>query len=125
MRATACAIADRLVGYGVLGSLAHQRAVEIVDSEAASDDALELAQEFFATLGKGAVLVEDLPGLFLGRTVGSIVNEAMIAVHEQIASPDDIDTAHAARSKLSRRADRMGTRDRRSAPDAHLAAARG
>ncbi len=85
--------ADRLVGYGVLGSLAHQRAVEIVDSEAASDDALELAQEFFATLGKGAVLVEDLPGLFLGRTVGSIVNEAMIAVHEQIASPDDIDTA--------------------------------
>jgi 3-hydroxybutyryl-CoA dehydrogenase len=81
------------VGYGVLGSLAHQRAVEIVDSEAASDDALELAQEFFATLGKGAVLVEDLPGLFLGRTVGSIVNEAMIAVHEQIASPDDIDTA--------------------------------
>ena len=84
---------ERLVGYGILGSLSQQRAVEIADSENASDDALELAQEFFATLGKGAVLVEDLPGLFLGRTVGSIVNEAMIAVHEQVASPDDIDTA--------------------------------
>ena len=84
---------QRLVGYGLLGSLDAQQAVEIVDSEAASDDALELAQEFFAALGKGVVLVEDSPGLFLGRTVGSIVNEAMIAVAEDVASPDDVDTA--------------------------------
>jgi 3-hydroxybutyryl-CoA dehydrogenase len=84
---------ERLVGYGVLGAFESQRAVEIVDSDDVSDDALELAQELFATLGKGAVLVEDSPGLFLGRTVGSIVNEAMIAVAEDVASPDDVDTA--------------------------------
>jgi 3-hydroxybutyryl-CoA dehydrogenase len=84
---------QRLVGYGLLSSLDAQQAVEIVDSEAVSDDALELAQEFFGALGKGVVLVEDSPGLFLGRTVGSIVNEAMIAVAEEVASPDDVDTA--------------------------------
>lgn len=84
---------ERLIGYGVLGALESQRAVEIVDSDDASDDALELAQEVFGALGKGAVLVEDAPGLFLGRTVGSIVNEAMIAVADDVASPDDIDTA--------------------------------
>ncbi len=84
---------ERLVGYGVLGALQSQRVVEIVDSDDVSDDALELAQELFATLGKGAVLVEDSPSLFLGRTIGSIVNEAMIAVAEDVASPDDIDTA--------------------------------
>jgi len=84
---------ERLVGYGILGSLSEQSAVEIVDSETASDDALELAQELFANLGKAAVLVEDMPGLFLGRTVGSIVNEAMIAVGENVASPEDVDTA--------------------------------
>jgi 3-hydroxyacyl-CoA dehydrogenase len=39
------------------------------------------------------VLVEDVPGLFLGRTVGSIVNEAMIAVAEEVATPEDIDEA--------------------------------
>jgi 3-hydroxybutyryl-CoA dehydrogenase len=83
----------RLIGYGVLGSFAAQSAVEIVDSEAASDDALELAQELFGSLGKGVVLVEDVPGLFLGRTVGSIVNEAVIAVEEDVAAPDDVDTA--------------------------------
>jgi len=84
---------ERLVGYGVLASLEGQRVVEIVDSDAASDDSLELAQEFFGSLDKGVVLVEDAAGLFLGRTVGSIVNEAMIAVQERVASPDDIDAA--------------------------------
>jgi 3-hydroxybutyryl-CoA dehydrogenase len=84
---------ERLVGYGILASLEGQRTVEIVDSESVSDDALELAQEIFATLGKGSILVEDVPGLFLGRTVGSIVNEAVVAVGEDVASAEDVDTA--------------------------------
>lgn len=84
---------QRLAGFGILGSLEAQSVVEIVDSENASDDALELAQEFFGTLGKGVVLVEDVPGLFLGRTIGAIVNEAMIAVSEEVASTDDVDEA--------------------------------
>lgn len=84
---------ERLVGYGVLASLDGQGAVEIVDSEDVSDDALGLAQEFFASLGKGIVLVEDLPALFLGRVVGSIVNEAMAAVQEDVASAEDVDLA--------------------------------
>jgi 3-hydroxybutyryl-CoA dehydrogenase len=84
---------DRLVGFGILGSLGGQRAVEIVDSESVSDDALALAQELFEALGKGVVLVEDVPGLFLGRTIGGIVNEAVTAIHEEVATPDDVDTA--------------------------------
>jgi len=84
---------ERLIGYGVLGSLSTQRAVEIVDSEQASDDALGLAEEFFASLGKGVVLVENVPALFLGRIVGSIVNEAVTVVNDEIATPDDVDVA--------------------------------
>jgi 3-hydroxybutyryl-CoA dehydrogenase len=84
---------ERVVGYGILGSFESQSTVEVADSEAVSDDALELAQELFAALGKGVVLVEDVPGLFLGATVGSIVNEAMIAVAQDVASPEDVDTA--------------------------------
>jgi 3-hydroxybutyryl-CoA dehydrogenase len=38
-------------------------------------------------------LVEDLPGLFLGRVVGSIVNEAVIAVSEGVAEAAEIDVA--------------------------------
>jgi 3-hydroxybutyryl-CoA dehydrogenase len=84
---------ERIVGYGVLGLLEGQRTVEIVDSEAVSDDALEVAQELFAALGKGTVLVEEIAGLFLGRTIGAIVNEAMVAVAQDVAAPDDIDVA--------------------------------
>jgi 3-hydroxybutyryl-CoA dehydrogenase len=84
---------ERLAGFGVLGSLSAADAVEIVNSQNASDDTLELAQELFATIGKASVLVEDVPGLFLGRTVGSIVNEAMIAVAQEVAAPEDIDEA--------------------------------
>lgn len=84
---------ERLTGYGILGSLSGQHAVEIVNSEGVSDDALELAQEFFASLGKGVLLVEDVPGLFLGRVVGSIINEAVTLVAENVASADDVDTA--------------------------------
>jgi len=85
--------AERVVGYGILGAIDRQSAVEVVDSATVSDDALELAQELFGALGKGAVLVEDVPGLFLGRIVGSIVNEAIVAVAEDIASADDIELA--------------------------------
>jgi len=84
---------DRLVGYGVLASLEAQRAIEIVDSDDVSDDGLELAQELFESIGRTVVLVEDSPALFLGRVVGSIVNEAVYAVQEDVASPDDIDLA--------------------------------
>jgi 3-hydroxybutyryl-CoA dehydrogenase len=84
---------ERLIGYGILGALDRQRVVEVVDMPDASDDALVLAQELFEALGRRVVLVEDAPGLFLGRTIGSIVNEAVIAVEEDVASADDVDTA--------------------------------
>ncbi len=84
---------ERLAGYGILGSLEAQRTVEMVDTDAVSDDTLELGQELFASIGKGVVLVEDVPGLFLGRTIGSIVNEAMIAVAQEVAGAGDVDTA--------------------------------
>lgn len=84
---------ERIAGYGILGALGDQTAVELVDAQATGDDALALGQEVFEAIGKAVVLVEDRPGLFLGRTIGSIVNEAMIAVAESVASPADIDLA--------------------------------
>jgi 3-hydroxybutyryl-CoA dehydrogenase len=85
--------AERVVGYGILGALEAQSAVEIVDAETTGDDALALAQECFEAIGKAVVLVADAPGLFLGRVVGGIVNEAMLAVAQDVALPDDVDLA--------------------------------
>lgn len=58
-----------------------------------SDDAAGLAEELFAALGKRVILVGEGPGLFLGRTVASIINEAVYAVQEEVASAEDIDIA--------------------------------
>lgn len=84
---------ERLAGYGVLASLSNQRVVEIVDAETTGDDALELAQELFESMGRRVALIEDVPALFLGRVVASIVNEAVCAVEEGVASADDVDLA--------------------------------
>jgi 3-hydroxybutyryl-CoA dehydrogenase len=84
---------QRLVGYGILGALERQRIVEIVDTDVVSDELLGLAEVFFATMGARTILVENQPGLFLGRVVGSIVNEAVIAVDAGVADIDDVDEA--------------------------------
>ena len=84
---------ERFIGYGILGSFDSQAIVEIADVESTSDDALGLAEELFAALGKRVLLVGDSPGLYLGRTVASIVNEAVYAVQEKVATAEDIDTA--------------------------------
>ncbi len=84
---------QRLLGYGILSSLERQNVVEIVDSDEVSDDTLELGQEVFESIGKRVALVEDRPGLFLGRTIGSMVNEAMYVVDDRIATADDVDLA--------------------------------
>jgi 3-hydroxybutyryl-CoA dehydrogenase len=84
---------ERVVGYGVLSTLEHQNVVEIVDADGTSDDALELAQDLFESMGCAVVLVEDGAGLFLGRTIGSIVNEAVYVVQDEIATPQDVDLA--------------------------------
>lgn len=85
--------AERVVGYGILSTLEHQRVVEVVDADETSDDTLELAQEFFESIGRSVVLVENHAGLFLGRTIGSIVNEAVYVVQDEIATPQDVDLA--------------------------------
>ncbi len=84
---------ERLVAYGILDAFATQQVIEIVDDERVTDDAFELAQELFEAIGRRTVLVEPNAGLFLGRVVGSIINEAVGAVEEGIASADDIDVA--------------------------------
>lgn len=81
----------RVIGYGILGGLERQQVVEIVDTEHIDDEMLALVQEVFGVLDRHTVLVENHPALFLGRVVASLVNEAVMAVHEDVASAEDID----------------------------------
>ncbi len=84
---------ERLIGYGIIGTLEAQTGVEIADDDTPSDDTLALAQEMFEAIGHGVVLVENVPGLVLGRVLGSIINEAVAAVEEGVATAHDVDLA--------------------------------
>lgn len=91
--ATLLARPQRLVGYGIVGALEDQAGIEIVAGDAVSPQSLALATEMFAAIGRGAVRVADVPGLYLGRTVTAIVDEARIAVREGVAGANDVDEA--------------------------------
>ncbi len=84
---------QRFVGFGVIGSLLQQSAVEIVTAEWSSEEALAVAEDFFARGGKQTRRVGRAPGLYLGSTICSIINEALYAFAEGVASKDDIETA--------------------------------
>ncbi len=84
---------QRFVGFGVIGSLAQQLVVEIVTADWSSEEALLVAEDFFARAGKQTRRVGYEPGLYLGATVCSIISEAFYACAEGVASKDDIDTA--------------------------------
>lgn len=88
-----CAHPNRLVGYGILGAFERQQVVEIGDGAYTDDDMLALAEELFNGIGKRVALVGDAPGLFLGRLVCSVINEALTAVEDDVAAPGDVDKA--------------------------------
>lgn len=64
---------------------------------AASQDcptiAIEDATGRLQALGKTVTQIEDRPGLIVLRTLAMLANEAAEAVHQDVATPEDIDTA--------------------------------
>jgi 3-hydroxybutyryl-CoA dehydrogenase len=62
-------------------------------SDGCSMSSLNEAVGFFQTLGKHVSIIDDSPGLIVGRTVCMLINEAADAVHSGICSIEDADTA--------------------------------
>jgi 3-hydroxybutyryl-CoA dehydrogenase len=59
----------------------------------ASDAQRAQALGLFTLLGKKVAIVADVPGLPVTRTIAMLVNEAVEAVNQGIASADDVDAA--------------------------------
>lgn len=60
---------------------------------AASAEHLAQVSGMFQLLGKSVSLVDDIPGLLVARTVAMLVNEALDAQHQALATEEDIDLA--------------------------------
>jgi 3-hydroxybutyryl-CoA dehydrogenase len=66
--------------------------VEIVRGLATSDETYDVVRELAVKLGKTPVEVKDYPGFVSNRVLMPMINEAVFALYEGVASKEDIDT---------------------------------
>jgi 3-hydroxybutyryl-CoA dehydrogenase len=79
------------VGFHALPPLQSSHVVELTRGPDSAHSAGDVAERFFATLGKRTMWVGDAPGLVLGRIVCQVANEAAFALGEGLGSAEDID----------------------------------
>ncbi len=66
--------------------------VEVIRGIATTDETASAAVSFAKELGKTPVECRDFPGFVANRVLMPMLNEAMFAVHEGVATPDAVDT---------------------------------
>lgn len=83
----------RVVGFGLLSPLAPAGMVELAPALQTSPANLARAAVFWRELGLEPVTVADGPGLVRARVVCCLINEAITALMEGVATAADIDKA--------------------------------
>jgi 3-hydroxybutyryl-CoA dehydrogenase len=87
------AIGEPVVLFDLALDYASCTRIALAAAAQASDEHLAKAIGLFTLLSKKVSLLKDVPGLAVTRTVAMLVNEAADAVHQGIASADDVDAA--------------------------------
>lgn len=83
----------RVVGFGLVPPLGETGLVELAAGLQTAEEARERADAFWRTIGYEPVWVADGPGLVRARVISCLINEAVTALMEGIASAEDIDQA--------------------------------
>jgi len=83
----------RLVGVSALPTFIEKPLVEVALTIYSPRETLEVVSRFFTAIGKKIEIVQDRIGMVLPRILCQVINEAAFAITEDIATPQDIDTA--------------------------------
>ena len=83
---------DRFIGMHFMNPVPVMKLVEIIRGLGTSDETYRVTAELAEKLGKVPVEVNDAPGFVSNRVLMPLLNEAMYAVMEGVASPEAIDT---------------------------------
>ena len=84
---------ERLAGFGVLPPIPTEGVVEVARGLQTDEVHFEVARAFWEACGQTVTPVADGAGLVRARVVCAIINEALSALHERVASAADIDLA--------------------------------
>ena len=85
--------ADKVIGMHFLNPVPKVPLVEVVRALKTSDKTFHVVKKFAERLGKTVVEVFEYPGFVTTRIIVPLLNEAMHALMEGVATADGIDTA--------------------------------
>jgi 3-hydroxybutyryl-CoA dehydrogenase len=83
---------ERVVGMHFMNPVPVMQLVEVIRGIATSDATVRTVIELALSLGKTPIEVRDFPGFIANRILMPMINEAIFAVYEGVASIDAIDT---------------------------------
>ncbi len=89
---SAVARADKFIGMHFMNPVPVMKLVEIIRGYSTSDETYNVIRDLSLKLGKTPVEVNDYPGFISNRILMPMINEAIFALYEGVASAEDIDT---------------------------------
>jgi 3-hydroxybutyryl-CoA dehydrogenase len=84
---------ERVVGLHFFNPAPVLPLVEVVRTEAASEDAVETAYAFAERIGKRPIRCADTPGFVVNRILIPLLNDCVCVLDEAGVTPEDLDTA--------------------------------
>jgi len=82
---------QKFIGMHFFNPVPVMKLVEIVRGLETDDATYKTVEEVSKSLGKTPVPVEDYPGFVSNRVLMPMINEAIFAVHEDVATPEHVD----------------------------------
>lgn len=83
---------DKFIGMHFMNPVPMMKLVEIIRGYSTSDETYQTIKSISEKLGKVPVEVFDYPGFISNRVLMPMINEAVFALMEGVASAEDIDT---------------------------------
>lgn len=82
---------DRVVGMHFMNPVPAKPVVEVIRGVHTSEETLETAYAFLASIGKEGIVVSDSPGFVSNRVLMLMINEAIFLVQDRVSEPAEVD----------------------------------
>jgi 3-hydroxybutyryl-CoA dehydrogenase len=82
---------DKVIGMHFMNPVPVMKLIEIIRGMATSDETFARVKELSEKLGKTALECNDMPGFVANRVLMPMINEAIFALHEGVATRESID----------------------------------
>ncbi|HET7706394.1 MAG TPA: 3-hydroxybutyryl-CoA dehydrogenase [Thermoanaerobaculia bacterium] len=82
---------DKVIGMHFMNPVPIMTLVEVIRGIATSDETYRKVEELSKSMGKTPIEVNDYPGFISNRVLMPMINEAIFALYEGVATPEAID----------------------------------